>query len=260
MSEDLGYFGPESVTWRVHAEPLTMVGGLRALLLQALHPAAMRVLYERSSFEQDPWTRLRRTAQFVATVSFAPREQVDEAAAHVRAVHERLGIDDDEQLAWVHACEVDSFLVAATAAGVALRPPDRDTYVAEQAQAARLVGVPDRLIPTSAGQLADYFARMRPELALTREALAGARVVIAPPLHVPSRWRVPARLGWTTVSSTAVGLLPSWARRMYRLPPVPGRTLAATATLRSLHLASRGVPERWREGPQYRAAKARAAI
>src|SRR4051794_28806775 len=129
---DLGYFGPESMTWRIHSEPVAMVGGLRALLLQALHPDAMRLLAERSNFRDDPWLRFERTVTYVGTVCFAPTAEVDEAAAQVRAVHHALGIDDPEQLAWVHACLVDSFLVAGRAAGIRLHPADRDRYVAEQ--------------------------------------------------------------------------------------------------------------------------------
>jgi uncharacterized protein (DUF2236 family) len=254
---DLGYFGPDSVTWRVHREPLTMVGGLRALLLQALHPEAMRLLYSRSNFQDDPFARLQRTVRYVVTVSFGSTAEVDAAAAHVRQVHDRLAITDVDQLAWVHACEVDSFLVAATATGLRLSAADRDRYLAEQALAASFVGVPNELVPHSAAELADYLAGVRPTLAMTPQARAAARSVIAPPLPVRGRYRVPARVGWTTISSMAVGLLPSWARRMYGLPPTPGARLAAVAGLRTLGRAIQILPEHRREGPAYRAAKAR---
>jgi uncharacterized protein (DUF2236 family) len=73
------------------------------------------------------------------------------------------------------------------------------------------------------------------------------------------QYRLPARAGWTTVSSLAVGLLPGWARRMYRLPPAPGAALLTSAGLRTLRGALRTLPVEWREGPLYREAKARAA-
>lgn len=257
--DDVGYFGPGSITWRIHAEPLTMVGGLRALLLQALHPEAMQLLYSRSSFQDDPWDRLRRTVGYVATVSFAPTAEVDKAAARVRAVHRRLGISDPEQLAWVHACEVDSFLVAARHVGVALPAADADRYLAEQVKAARLAGVPDELAPRTSADLSGYFQAMRPTLRLTPEAREAARYVIATPLPVSARWAVPARIGWTALSSLAIGLLPDWARRMYRLPPLPGTGLTTTASLRALRLAVDRLPAQWRHGPQYRAAMSRAA-
>jgi uncharacterized protein (DUF2236 family) len=259
MTGDLGYFGPGSVTWRVHAEPLTMVGGLRALLLQALHPEAMRLLYTRSSFQDDPWARMRATVGYVATVSFGTTAEVDAAAAHVRDVHRRLGITDAHHLAWVHACEVDSFLRAAQYAGVQLSAVEADRYVAEQARAARLVGVPRRLTPRRADDLAAYFASMRPRLRLTPEAREAARVVIVPPLPVPRRWALPARAGWTVLSSLAVGLLPSWARRLYRLPDLPGTGIATIAGLRTARAATAALPQTWRHGPHYRQAMARAA-
>jgi uncharacterized protein (DUF2236 family) len=256
---DLGYFGPDSVTWRIHGEPVAMVGGLRALLLQALHPGAMRVLYERSNFQDDPWARFERTVSYVGMVCFGPTDEVDAAAARVRAVHATLGIDDPEQLAWVHACLVGSFLAAARAAGIRLRAADRDAYVREQVRAAELVGVDPSRTPHTAAELNEFFAEIRPRLEGTTEAREAARVVILPPLPVRRRFVLPARLGWTTVSSLAVGLLPSWARRMYGLPPLPGVSLTAAAGLRALRGASRTLPAQYREGPLYRQAKARVA-
>jgi uncharacterized protein (DUF2236 family) len=258
-NSDLGYFGPGSATWRIHGEPISMVGGLRALLLQALHPDAMRLLYEKSNFQDDPWQRLHQTVGYIATVSFAPRAEVDAAARRVRDVHGRLGVDSPEQLRWVHACLVDSFLAAASAAGLPIDATERDRYVAEQAVAAELVGVPADLIPHTTAQLAEVFHDLRPSLAATPQARAAARVVIAPPLPVSRTWAVPARIGWTTVSSLAVGLLPPWARRMYRLPPIPGAGWGTAAGMRVLRGAVRSLPARYREGPTYRAAKARAA-
>jgi uncharacterized protein (DUF2236 family) len=256
---DLGYFGPDSVTWRIHRDPLSLIGGLRALLLQALHPDAMALLYRESNFQDDPWRRLQHTVNYVATVSFAPTDRVDAAAARVRAVHEQVGVTDGEQLAWVHACLVDSFLVAARASGLRLSDADADRYVREQSVAARLVEVPEHCIPHSNADVAAFIAGIRPKLRATAPAREAARVVVAPPMPVPARYRLPARAGWTTVSSLALGLLPGWARRMYRMPPAPGAGVVTVAGMRALRGAVRVLPEQWREGPAYRAAKARAA-
>jgi uncharacterized protein (DUF2236 family) len=256
---DLGYFGPDSITWRIHGEPVSMVGGLRALLLQALHPGAMRKLYQVSSFQDDPWARFERTITYVGVVSFSAREDVDRAAAHVRGVHRRLGITDAEQLAWVHACLVDSFLAAARGSGLRLSPADADRYVAEQVRAAELVGVPREWIVRDVAELRGLMGRLRPVLRGTAEAREAARFVIAPPLPLPRRYVLPARVGWTTVSTLALGLLPPWARRMYRLPPLPGAGIATSTGLRTLRAAVRTLPAQYREGPLYRDAKQRAA-
>ena len=147
-------------------------GGLRALLLQALHPEAMALISARSRFREDPWSRLQRTAEYVATVSFGTTAEADAAIGRVRAVHARIGATDPDQLAWVHACEVDSFLVAAGYTGLSLPTADADRYLGEQARVAAGVGVPDELIPTTADELAAFIDRMRPHLALTRPAIA----------------------------------------------------------------------------------------
>lgn len=256
---DVGYYGPDSVTWRVHGEPVALIGGLRALLLQALHPDAMRVLYTRSNFQDDPWSRLQRTVQYMVTVSFGARADVDAATAAVRAVHHRLGIADPSQLAWVHACQIDSFLSAARAGGLGLSRADEDRYVAEQAVAASFVEVPNELIPHTVHELDRYMAGMRAELARTPEAREAARTVIAPPIPARGRYVVPARLGWTALSLLAVGLLPDWARRMYGLPPVPGIGLVTAGGMRGLRRFVQLLPDRFREGPAYREAKSRAA-
>src|ERR1700712_4402889 len=67
MSTDGGLFGPDSVTWRVHADPTYAVAGLRGLLLQALHPLAMAAVEQNGGFEADPWGRLTRTSPYIAT-------------------------------------------------------------------------------------------------------------------------------------------------------------------------------------------------
>ncbi|WP_375476817.1 oxygenase MpaB family protein [uncultured Jatrophihabitans sp.] len=258
MTDDLGYFGPRSITWRIHREPVSMVGGLRALLLQALHPGAMELLYERSNFHDDIWLRLESTVNYVGTVSFSPRRDVDAAAARVRAVHAALGIDDPEHLAWVHLCLVDSFLTAARASGMHLTRADADGYVAEQALAAEFVGVPADRVPTTVADVADGIAALRSTLRAIPQAKEAARTVVAPPMTLPARYQVPARIGWTTASALALGLLPRWALRMYGWPALPGRSVATAAALRTLRAATRTLPAQYREGPLYRDAKQRA--
>jgi uncharacterized protein (DUF2236 family) len=259
MNGDLGYFGPDTVTWQLHSEPLTIVGGLRALLLQALHPQAMALLDERSDYQSDSWSRLQRTTGYVATLTFGTRAEVDAATARVRSVHHRLGIDDPEQLAWVHACEVDSFLAAARGVGLALSADDADRYVAEQAQAAAFLEVPAELTPQTSAELQAFINEIRPRLARTEAAVRAARSVLSVRLPVAPRYVLPARAAWSTVSAIAVGLLPSWARRMYRLPPLPGAGVVTVGAMRSLRLAVDALPTRWTHGPAYHAAMERAA-
>jgi uncharacterized protein (DUF2236 family) len=136
-----GLFGPETVTWRVHGDPILWVAGLRALLLQALHPAAMAGVLEHSDFRADPWGRLLRTADYVGTISFGTAAEARKAAGRVRGLHRQVaGIDrltgnryradDPELLRWVHCCEAESFLTTYQRAGGAVSSAEADAYYA----------------------------------------------------------------------------------------------------------------------------------
>jgi uncharacterized protein (DUF2236 family) len=256
---DLGLFGPESVTWRLHAEPVLWLGGIRALYLQALHPEAMALLHEHSVFRDDPWGRLRRTADYVGVTTYGTREEAHQAGARVRMVHRRLGLDLPHLLRWVHCCEVDSFLVAARRSGARISPADADQYVAEQLRVGLLVGVPEEGTPRSVAQLDAYFEQLRPGLAGTPEALAAARYILVPPMPWKAQLLTPARPAWTALAAEAFALLPRWARRLYRLPGLPTTDLTATALARSFRATLRLLPPRLREGPHYRDARARLA-
>jgi uncharacterized protein (DUF2236 family) len=118
---DEGYFGPGSVSWRVAADLSAPVAGLRALLLQALHPLAMAGVDQHSDWRRDPVGRLAATGAYLATITFGDRASADRAAARVRRVHEHVRGTFEEQayiasdpalLLWVHATFVDSGLYA----------------------------------------------------------------------------------------------------------------------------------------------------
>src|SRR5262245_33753204 len=123
MTGDAGLFGPDSVVWRVHADPVMLVGGLRALLVQALEPRAMAAVDQHSKFREDPWGRLERTTRFVLATTYGDTAAAESAAATVRGVHARIhGVDqitsqeysarDPDLLLWIHAVEVESFVLA----------------------------------------------------------------------------------------------------------------------------------------------------
>lgn len=253
---DNGYFGPDSMTWRIHRDPMLWVGGIRALYLQAIHPGAMAGVAEHSEFRTDPWGRLLRTARYVGTVTFGTRAEADRAAARVRGIHRRLGITDPTLLTWVHLCEVDSFLTVARRAGLGLSDADADRYVAEQTRAAELVGIPAGTAPATAAELVERIEAYRPVLRAGPDAREAARFVFHPPMP---RRALPARPAWAGVAGLAFCLLPPWVRRMYRLPGLPTTDLAAGVAARMLHGGLRVVPPNLLQSPQYRAATARLA-
>ena len=265
----LGFFGPGSVTWRIHADPSFSVGGIRALLLQALHPVAMDGVHQFSEgFRTDPWPRLTRTAEYVATLTFGTRHDALRAVRRVRGMHARLGgveattgrsyrVDDPDLLLWVHNCEVDSLLSVARRAGLPLSDEDADRYVAEQVTAATLIGASRADVPRSVAALADYFEQVRPQLALTAPARAAYGFIVLPPMPGWVQLLTPARPGWAGLASLAVATLPRWARRMYGLPALAVTEPAATAAVKALRQAALTVPARVRESPILRAARER---
>ncbi len=267
----LGLFGPESVTWRLHADPLLAVAGLRALLLQALHPVAMAGVREHSAYQGDPWGRLRRIAEYVGVTTYGTAEEAGQLAARVRGVHRRLTafdpetgarrpVDDPDLLLWVHCCEVESFLTTLRRGGVRINPRDADRYVAEQVRSARLVGLdPGRHdIPATLAGLTGYFDIVRPELRATPAAYDAARLILAPPMPWWIRYTTPAAPGWASIATLAFCTLPRWARSMYsHLPALPTTDAGATVSLRALRAALLTVPATLREGPHLKDGRAR---
>jgi uncharacterized protein (DUF2236 family) len=266
-----GLFGPRSVTWRVHSDPAMVVAGFRALLLQATHPLVMAGFAANSSYRDDPWGRLRRTGDWVATVTFGTRTQADAAGARLRALHARLRpgvepetglpyrVDDPELLLWVHCAEVDSFLSTYLRSGGRLRSGDADRYVDEMRESARLVGLDPASVPSTSAALAEYVEGMRPRLRVTAEAAEGAIWGFVPPMPLWVRLLTPARPAWATLVATAAGLLPRWARRLYGLPGLPTTDLAATASARALRRTLLSVPGGLGRNPAYADARARLA-
>ena len=265
----LGFFGPDSVTWRIHTDPSYAVGGLRALMLQALHPVAMDGVARNSTgFRDEWWMRMTRTGQYVETLTFGTRTEARRMAARVRGLHRKLSgveettgrayqVDDPDLLLWVHNCEVDSLLSTARRAGLALSDADADAYVLEHLAAARLVGIPESLVPRTVADLDAYFDEIRPSLALTRAASDGVRRLFVPPMPGWVQVLTPARPAWGTFVSLGFATMPGWARQMYSMPGFSLTDAAATAALRALRTALLAVPERARWSPIVRAGYAR---
>ena len=153
QAADWGLFGPESTTWKVHTHPVLVVGGFRALMIQALHPLAMAGVAMHSDYMSDPLSRFRRTAQYVHQVVFSDTETARAAAAHVRSVHDKInGIDpvtgkyfsaiDPETLLWVHCAQAYSAIVARREFVGDLTEEEQDRYLAEFVVAGELIGIP----------------------------------------------------------------------------------------------------------------------
>jgi uncharacterized protein (DUF2236 family) len=234
------WFTAADPIWRVHADASMFVGGIRALLLQSLHPRAMAAVSQHSGFRGDPWGRLQRTSTFLATTTYGTIEAAERMIAGVNRIHARIAgqtrdgvpyrADEPELLTWVHIAEVDSFLVAHDHFGAApLSGADRDHYVAQTATVARRLGVPDP--PLTVHDLAACLESYRPQVRMTDEARETTELLLRdPPL------RGAERVGYASMAAGAISTLPAWARVELQLPslPITERLIARPVTRTTL--------------------------
>ncbi|MCW2876232.1 MAG: hypothetical protein JWQ95_332 [Sphaerisporangium sp.] len=245
---------PHTVTWRVHIDRSMWVGGVRGLMLQALHPLAMRGVWQNSDFQKDPFGRLRRTADFVGRVTFGSPQEADEIGRRVRGIHRALRVDDPrtgrthrvddpELLLWVHCAEVSSYLEVARRGGLRITDAAADRYLREQRRSATYVGLHEEDVPGSMAEMRDYFTGMRSTLEVVPESAATVRFLLWPAMPEGLRFLTPGKPAYFPFGALCYYTLPQWARRMYGvLPEVPGP--AVTAALRAFRLTMNTVPER----------------
>jgi uncharacterized protein (DUF2236 family) len=247
-----GLFGPDAACRRVHSDFTTMMaGGVAALLLQMLHPAALAGIWDHSNFRQDMAGRLRRTARFVSGTTYAPREEALRLIDRVRAVHDRVHgrlpdgtpycANDPALLTWVHVAEMHGFLAAHLRyAAAPLARAEQDLYFAETATIARRLGAGN--VPESRAQAEAYIEAMRPHLrhdGRTREVRAALLSEPAPNLLLAPLRRV--------VMLAGRDLLPGWAARMHGFTGPqgdrPALTLGVRAMAKAMHWALHDGPQ-----------------
>lgn len=217
-----GFFGPNSVAWKVHGDVATMmVGGIAALLMQMLHPAVLAGVWDHSNFRDDMHGRLRRTARFIALTTYGSRSEAEQAIQRVRKVHRDVtgrlpdgtpyAADDPALLTWVHVTETYCFLEAwKRYAEPGMPLAEQDRYFAEMREIARLMGC--QSVPES---YHETIAFMRDRLG---ELNAGDRTrEIVELLLNPAVQNLAFMPLQRMSAQAAVDLLPRWARRMHDL-------------------------------------------
>jgi len=238
---DAGFFGPGSASWAVHGGMATMVAGIRALLVQALHPGAMAGVHDWSRYRDDPLGRLTGTIRWLITVTFGDRATAERSSAMVRGLHQRVkgeyvdasGIprsyraSDPELIEWVHLAFTDSFLTCHEIWEAAI-PGGPDAYVREWATAGALIGLSDP--PVTAVELRGRLTAVAEGgiLKTDERVLDVVRFIRNPPLARAMR---PA---YRIMFAGAVGSLDPVHRRMLGLTkPAPLAVPATGAVLRS---------------------------
>jgi uncharacterized protein (DUF2236 family) len=216
---DFGLFGPGSMAWRLHKEPALLVGGLRALMVQALHPLAIAAVEDHSDYRADVWGRYARTSNYVVSTIFGTTRQAQALGSRVREVHRPIrgvdrvtgrpyAADDPVLLLWIHTTLVESFLAAYRRFVGPLSEAEGDRYVAEMVRQATLVGLGEDEVPaTEAGNRA-FIASCGPDLMVTQGALEAVDTVLHPPLPA---WRRPF---WWVAGQAAISLMPDDALRL----------------------------------------------
>jgi len=250
---DLGYFGPDSVSWQVHREVTVLFGGARAVLMQAAHPLVIAGARETGFYERNPWRRLQRTLMLTYTITFGSREQADAAAERINDVHARVkGTDpvtglpydglDPDLLLYVHACLVESALLFEALTVGRLDDRGRQRFHEEQMLAAEMVRIPRERIPPTVAELRAYLGDVY-RSGIIRSTDAALRVAAL--FHDPPReaeWR-PVLKG---VSRLAFGTLPPELRRVYGVEVGPTRRQAMRATFAATRLLRPLLPPRYR--------------
>lgn len=234
--EDAGYFGEGSAAWAVHGSLPTLVGGIRALLMQALHPGALAGVMQHSRYEQDALGRLAGTTQWLTVVTFGDTKAADRECARVRGMHRKVSgtyetaqgtkpyaATDPDLLRWVHVAFTDSFLATHQVWGGPI-PGGPDAYVREWAKAGELVGVvdPPRSVAELRAQLADFAPSLRGDEASAKTV----DFIRNAPLPLP------ARAPYAVLFAGAVSTMTPEHRALLGLPTVPlTLTRPAVATL-----------------------------
>ena len=263
-SGDLGYFGPESVSWQVHREVTVLFGGARAVLMQAAHPLVIAGARETGFYERNPWRRLQRTLVLTYTITFGTKTEAQTAADRINDVHERVkGVDpvtglpydglDPQLLLYVHACLVESALLFERLTIGRLDDRGRERFHQEQMLAAEMVRIPRDAIPPTFRELRGFLRDVEASgiLRVTDAARRVAALFDDPPKE--AEWR-PVLRG---VSRLAFGTLPPALRDGYGVEVTPARRAVMRTTFAALRTFHPLLPPRYRYIEPYQEWRAR---
>ena len=204
MNGDPGYFGPQSMMWKVNKEITVLFGGARALLMHAAHPLIAAGARQTSFYQRDPWKRLIRTLSLQNSVTFGTKEEADDSAHRINKLHEVINGEDEitggyydaldhEQLLWVHACLQISSIYFYEKTVKKLTDDEKNQYHEENSIAAEMVLVDRKIMPKTHEDLKNWVIEKSKEkdyLILTDVAIDVADIINGGPVprHIKPIW------------------------------------------------------------------------
>ena len=232
MNGDPGYFGPQSMMWKVNKEITVLFGGARALLMHAAHPLIAAGARQTSFYQRDPWKRLIRTLSLQNSVTFGTKEEADESAHRINKLHEVIKGEDEitggyydaldhEQLLWVHACLQISSIYFYEKTVKNLTEKEKNQYHEENSIAAEMVLVDRKIMPKTHEELKNWViekSREKDYLVLTDVALDVADIISGGP--------VPRHIKpiWPFIAFTAFNTLPPEFKNIYGIKETKFKT------------------------------------
>ena len=250
---DTGFFGPESMTWKLNQEMTVLFGGVRALLMHAAHPLVAAGARQTATYRRDPWARLLRTLSLQLLVPFGTREEAQHAADRINRLHtvingtdpitaERYDALDPELLLWVHACLEQSTVIFYELTVGPLSAADKQQFHEENLVAAELILLPRDRVPATYEGLVTYIDAVvaSDRLVVTDVAREVADLIRGGPvpLHIKPVWKF--------ISFAAVGTLPEAVRHLYGFTWTRRRTRWLATNLRFLKRLRPHLPTRFR--------------
>lgn len=240
---DPGLYGPDSVAWRVHANPVSLaIGGVAAVILELAEPRVRSGVWDHSTFRTDPLSRMQRTGEAAMITTYGPTAAAEARIAMVTRMHQRVSGEtpeghayhamDPELLTWVHVTAGYGFLNAYRQyVDPGLSRADQDRYYAEGARLGRAFGAVE--VPTSVAEVEACLQAMRP--ALRAHPIIGEFLQL---VRTTSPLGLAGRVLQPLVVEASIDLLPAWARAQLELPRRPLARAAIAPLMRGLALGA----------------------
>jgi len=250
MTADPGYFGPQSMMWKVNKEITVLFGGARALLMHAAHPLIAAGARQTSFYQRDPWKRLIRTLSLQNSLTFGTKQEADESANRINRLHEVIkGKDhvsggiydalDHEQLLWVHACLQISSIYFYELTVKKLTEEEKNQYHLENIKAAEMCLVDRNIIPNTHDGLKEWVIQKsrQKDYLMTTDVAEDVKDIIAGgpvPRHI--------KPVWPFIAFTAFNTLPPEFKKIYGINESKTKNLILGFNLKLLKITRPFLP------------------